>query len=163
MTRYRGRFILTILSLFLGAEAFLGAVVITDGSDYVHVIEQRPDFLIAGQFGNPGQESGYGKEYQSRDAGEDPMLTEGDNIFLLYDNDYDEFSPISREVREQLLGLDGVERGQIVYHGGSLYDGHPVQKGDTPCSDRSRYPDHRGNTGERERRIFLFREYGVGW
>ena len=38
------------------------------------------------------------------------MLTEGDNIFLLYDNDYDEFSPISREVREQLLGLDGVEK-----------------------------------------------------
>ena len=109
LTRFRGRFVLTVLSLFLGAEAFLGAVVITDGSDYAHVIEQRPDFLIAGQFGNPGQ-SGYGKEYQSRDAGEDPMLTEGDNIFLLYDNDYDEFSPISREVREQLLGLDGVEK-----------------------------------------------------
>lgn len=112
LARYRGRFVLTVLSLFLGAEAFLGAVVITDGSDYVHVIEQRPDFLIAGQFGNPGQESGYGREYQSRDAGEDPMLTEGDNIFLLYDNDYDGFSPISGEVREQLLGLDGVEREQ---------------------------------------------------
>lgn len=110
LARYRGRFILTVLSLFLGAEAFLGAAVITEGSDYVHVIEQRPDFLIAGQFGGPGQEQGYGREYQSRDAGEDPMFTEGDNIFLLYDNDYDEFSPVSREVREQLLGLDGVDR-----------------------------------------------------
>lgn len=110
LARYRGRFVLTVLSLFLGAEAFLGAAVITEGSDYVHVIEQRPDFLIAGQFGGTGQELGYGREYQSRDAGEDPMFTEGDNIFLLYDNDYDEFSPISREVREQLLGLDGVDR-----------------------------------------------------
>ena len=31
LARYRGRFVLTVLSLFLGAEAFLGAVVITDG------------------------------------------------------------------------------------------------------------------------------------
>ena len=132
LTRYRGRFILTIFSLFLGAEAFLGAVVVTDGSDYVHVIEQRPDFLIAGQFGNPGQESGYGKEYQSRDAGEDPMLTEGDNIFLLYDNDYDEFSPISREVREQLLGLDGVERDRSYIMEGAYMTATLSRKGIRP-------------------------------
>ena len=47
---HRKRFILTVLSLFLGLETFLWAVVITSGSDYAHVIEQRPDFLIAGQF-----------------------------------------------------------------------------------------------------------------
>ena len=48
MPGHRKRFILTVLSLFLGLETFLWAVVITSGSDYAHVIEQRPDFLIAG-------------------------------------------------------------------------------------------------------------------
>lgn len=105
---HKKRFLLTVLSLFLGLEAFLGAVVITAGSDYVHVIEQRPDFLIAGQFGTPGREQGYGEEYQTRDAGQDPMLTEGDLFDLLYDNDYDEFSPISPEVRKELMETDGV-------------------------------------------------------
>ena len=110
LVRYRRRFILTVLSLFLGAEAFLGVAVITAGSDHSHVIERRPDFLIAGQFGETGQELGYGNEYRSRDAGEDPLITQGDPLFLLYDNDYDEFSPISAEVREELLNLEGVDR-----------------------------------------------------
>lgn len=122
LTRSRGKFILTVLSLFLGIEALLGAAVITEGSDYVHVIEERPDFLIAGEFSSGGQESGYGKEYRSRDAGEDPMLTEGRNLELLYDNEYDEFSPISREVREQLLALDGVDReNSYVMEGAYMY------------------------------------------
>ena len=56
---HRKRFILTVLSLFLGLETFLWAVVITSGSDYAHVIGQRPDFLIAGQFGGYGREHGY--------------------------------------------------------------------------------------------------------
>lgn len=110
LIRYRRRFILTVLSLFLGAEAFLGVAVITAGSDHSHVIERRPDFLIAGQFGETGQELGYGNEYRSRDAGEDPLVTQGDPLFLLYDNDYDDFSPISAEVREELLNLEGVDR-----------------------------------------------------
>lgn len=121
LTRHRGRFILTVLSLFLGAEAFLGAVVITSGSDYVHVIERRPDFLIAGEFCETGQELGYGNEYKTRDAGEDPLLSEGDVLFQLYDNDYDEFSPISEEAEEQLLALDGVDReDSYVMEGGYM-------------------------------------------
>ena len=36
------------------------------------------------------------------------MLTEGDLFDLLYDNDYDEFSPISPEVRKELMETDGV-------------------------------------------------------
>ena len=83
---HRKRFLLTVLSLFLGLETFLWAVVITSGSDYAHVIEQRPDFLIAGQFGGYGREHGYGEEYKTRDAGQDPMLTEGSGFDLLYDN-----------------------------------------------------------------------------
>ena len=122
LTRYRGRFVLTVLSLFLGMEALLGVTVITAGSDYVHVIEQRPDFLIAGEFGKGGQEAGYGMEYKSRDVGEDPMLTEGNTMELLYDNEYDEFSPISQEVREHLLALDGVNREEYyVMEGAYMY------------------------------------------
>ena len=38
------------------------------------------------------------------------METEGDNFDLLYGNEYEEFSPISSEVRDRLLELDGVNR-----------------------------------------------------
>ena len=93
--RYKGRFLLTVISLFLGVEMLLASVVITEGGDYTHVIEKRPDFLIAGMFSDWGMEQGYGKEYQSRDAGYDPMETEGDNFELLYGNEYEEFSPVS--------------------------------------------------------------------
>ena len=108
--RYKGRFLLTVISLFLGVEMLLASVVITEGGDYTHVIEKRPDFLIAGMFSDWGMEQGYGKEYQSRDAGYDPMETEGDNFDLLYGNEYEEFSPVSSEVRDRLLELDGVNR-----------------------------------------------------
>lgn len=108
--RYKGRFLLTVISLFLGVEMLLASVVITEGGDYTHVIEKRPDFLIAGMFSDWGMEQGYGKEYQSRDAGYDPMETEGDNFELLYGNEYEEFSPVSSEVRDTLLELDGVNR-----------------------------------------------------
>ena len=119
---HRKRFILTVLSLFLGLETFLWAVVITSGSDYAHVIEQRPDFLIAGQFGGYGREHGYGEEYKTRDAGQDPMLTEGSCFELLYDNDYDEFSPISADVRDELMDLDGVRPEEsYIMEGAYLY------------------------------------------
>ena len=119
---HRKQFILTVLSLFLGLEAFLGAVVITAGSDYAHVVEQRPDFLIAGRFSTYGREQGYGEEYQTRDAGQDPMLTEGDCFDLLYDNDYDEFSPISPEVRKELMEIDGVDPDKsYIMEGAYLY------------------------------------------
>lgn len=108
--RYKGRFLLTVISLFLGVEMLLASVVITEGGDYTHVIEKRPDFLIAGMFSDWGMEQGYGKEYQSRDAGYDPMETEGDNFELLYGNEYEEFSPVSSEVWDRLLELDGVNR-----------------------------------------------------
>ena len=110
LNRYRGRFWAAVFSLFLGLETVLGTVVITRGSDYIHVIEKRPDFLIAGEFSDWGQGEGYGKEYKTRDAGQDPMKTEGDNFCLLYGNEYDEFEPVSSEVRDAVLSLDGVRR-----------------------------------------------------
>lgn len=122
ISRHRKQFLLTVLSLFLGLEAFLGAIVTTSGIDYAYVIEQRPDFLIAGQFGTFGREQGYGEEYQTRDAGQDPMLTEGDCFELLYDNDYDEFSPISPEVRKELMETDGVNSDEsYIMEGAYLY------------------------------------------
>ena len=39
---HRKRFLLTVLSLFLGLETFLWADVVTSGSDYAYVIGQRP-------------------------------------------------------------------------------------------------------------------------
>ena len=110
VTRYKSRFIRTVLSLFLGMEALLGAVVISSGSDPANAIKERPDFLIAGQFSQWAQEEGYGREYQSRDGGEDPLESKGSGMALLYDNEYDEFSPISPEVRKRLLSLDGVDQ-----------------------------------------------------
>ena len=111
-----------MLSLFLGLETFLWADVVTSGSDYAYVIGQRPDFLIAGQFSAWGRENGYGEEYKTRDAGQDPMLTEGSCFELLYDNDYDEFSPISADVRDELIDLDGVEpEASYIMEGAYLY------------------------------------------
>lgn len=109
VTRQTGKFVLTVCSLFLGIITFVGAVIVAVDNDYVHEIEKRPDFLIAGEFSEWGQEEGYGNEYKWREAGEDPLLTEANNLYLLDENAYDEFSPISREVREQLLSLKGVE------------------------------------------------------
>lgn len=110
ITRYQSRFWMTVLSLFLGMETFLCAIVIINGADYIHVIENRPDVLIAGEFSEGGQKLGYGIEYRLRDAGEDPMETKGDHFELLYSNDYDEFSPISSKLKEELLNLPEVDK-----------------------------------------------------
>lgn len=136
LTRYPGRFAAAVFSLFLGIEVFLGTVVITEGSDYIHVVENRPDFLIAGEFSNWGQEQGYGNEYRSRDAGEDPMETEGSNFCLLYNNAYDGFSPISPQVKVSLLGLDGVNRDTSYVMEGAYMISTISRKGIKPLLDR---------------------------
>lgn len=118
--RYPIRYIFTVLSLTLAVITFFSVMRIADKKDYTHVIEERPDYLIAGQFSQWGQQEGYGKEYQTRKAGEDPMKTQGDNFSLLYDNEYDEYAPISGEVRDELLDIDGVEKSYIM-EGAYLY------------------------------------------
>lgn len=110
VTRYRQRFVITVISLFLGIEMFLIVMVITTGSDYANIINQRPDFLIAGEFSESAQKDGSGTEYQTQSPDQDPLKSEGNNFELLYDNDYDEFSPISKKVRKQLWNLDGVKK-----------------------------------------------------
>lgn len=136
-TGCRKRFVLTVCSIFLGLETFLWAVVIIAGSDYVHVIEQRPDFLIAGQFSAWGREQGYGEEYRVRDAGQDPMLTEGNGLHLLSDNAYDEFSPISGDVRKKLMEMDGVKEDESYIMEGAYLSAVISEKGIRPLGETS--------------------------
>ena len=110
VTRYRQRFVITVISMFLGIEMFLIVMVITTGSDYANIINQRPDFLIAGELSEFAQKEGSGTEYQTQSPDQDPLKSEGDNFELLYDNEYDEFSPISEKVRNRLWNLDGVKK-----------------------------------------------------
>lgn len=110
VTRYRQRFVSTVISLFLGIEMFLIVMVITTGSDYANIINQRPDFLIAGEFSEFAKKEGSGTEYKTLSPDQDPLKSEGDNFELLYDNDYDEFSPISEKLRNRLWNLDGVKK-----------------------------------------------------
>ena len=110
VTRYRQRFVITVISMFLGIEMFLIVMVITTGSDYANIINQRPDFLIAGEFSEFAKKEGSGTEYKTQSPEQDPLSSEGDNFELLYDNDYDEFSPISEKLRNRLWNLDGVKK-----------------------------------------------------
>lgn len=109
VSRNKARFISTCLSIFLGVMSFLVMNVIVVGSDYMHVLENRSDFLLAGEFSEYGKSQGYGEEYKTREIDEDPMLTQGDGMALLYDNAYDEFSPISENVEEKIHNIKGID------------------------------------------------------
>ena len=109
ITRHKARFIITSLSIFLGVLSFVLMNVLTNGCDYKHLLEKRPDFLIAGEFSEFGKSQGCGEEYKTREIDVDPLLTQGDGVELLYDNDYDEFSPISQELEKKLYEIDGID------------------------------------------------------
>ena len=109
ITRQKARFIITSLSIFLGVLSFVLMNVLTNGCDYKHLLEKRPDFLLAGEFSEFGKSQGCGEEYKTREIDVDPLLTQGDGVELLYDNDYDEFSPISRELEKKLHKIDGID------------------------------------------------------
>ena len=107
--RHKARFIITSISIFLGVLSFILMNVLTNGCDYKHLLEKRPDFLLAGEFSEFGKSLGYGEEYKTREIDVDPLLTQGDGVELLYDNDYDEFSPISQELEKKLHKIDGID------------------------------------------------------
>lgn len=109
VTFHRKRFIITCFSMFLGILSFLIMNVITEGCDYIHIIEKRPDFLLTGEFSEYGKSQGYGQEYKAREIDIDPLLTKGDGTALLYDNSYDEFSPISEEVKRKIQKIEGID------------------------------------------------------
>ena len=109
ITRYKVRFIITSISIFLGVLSFILMNVLTNGCDYKYLLEKRPDFLLAGEFSEFGKSLGYGEEYKTREIDVDPLLTQGDGVELLYDNDYDEFSPISQELEKKLHKIDGID------------------------------------------------------
>ena len=64
--------------------------VLTNGCDYKHLLENVLIF-VAGEFSEFGKSQGCGEEYKTREIDVDPLLTQGDGVELLYDNDYDEF------------------------------------------------------------------------
>ena len=109
ITRHKARFIITSISIFLGVLSFILMNVLTNGCDYKHLLEKRPDFLLAGEFSEFGKSQGCGEEYKTREIDVDPLLTQGDGVELLCDNDYDEFSPISQELEEKLHEIDGID------------------------------------------------------
>lgn len=109
ITRYKVRFIITSLSIFLGVLSFILMNVLTNGCDYKYLLEKRPDFLLAGEFSEFGKSQGCGEEYKTREIDVDPLLTQGDGVELLYDNDYDEFAPISQELEKKLHRIDGID------------------------------------------------------
>ena len=109
ITRHKARFMITSISIFLGVLSFILMNVLTNGCDYKHLLEKRPDFLLAGEFSEFGKSQGCGEEYKTREIDVDPLLTQGDGVELLYDNDYDEFSPISQELEEKLHEIDGID------------------------------------------------------
>ena len=109
ITRHKARFIITSISIFLGVLSFILMNVLTNGCDYKHLLEKRPDFLLAGEFSEFGKSQGCGEEYKTREIDVDPLLTQGDGVELLYDNDYDEFSPISQELERKLHEIDGID------------------------------------------------------
>ncbi len=109
ITRQKARFIITSLSIFLGVLSFVLMNVLTNGCDYKHLLEKRPDFLLAGEFSEFGKSQGCGEEYKTREIDVDPLLTQGDGVELLYDNDYDEFSPISQELEKKIHKIDGID------------------------------------------------------
>lgn len=109
ITRHKARFIITSISIFLGVLSFILMNVLTNGCDYKHLLEKCPDFLLAGEFSEFGKSQGCGEEYKTREIDVDPLLTQGDGVELLYDNDYDEFSPISQELEKKLHKIDGID------------------------------------------------------
>lgn len=135
ITRHKTRFIITSISIFLGVLSFILMNVLTNGCDYKHLLEKRPDFLIAGEFSEFGKSQGCGEEYKTREIDVDPLLTQGDGVELLYDNDYDEFSPISQELEKKLHKIDGID-----WENSNLIEGAYVttvmsKKGIRPCDE----------------------------
>ena len=109
ITRQKARFIITSLSIFLGVLSFILMNVLTNGCDYKHLLEKRPDFLLAGEFSEFGKSQGCGEEYKTREIDVDPLLTQGDGVELLYDNDYDEFHQSLKKLEEKIHKIDGID------------------------------------------------------
>ena len=135
ITRHKARFIITSISIFLGVLSFILMNVLTNGCDYKHLLEKRPDFLLAGEFSEFGKSLGYGEEYKTREIDVDPLLTQGDGVELLYDNDYDEFSPISQELEKKLHEIDGIDWENFNLIEGAYVDTFMSKKGIRPYDE----------------------------
>lgn len=98
--RYKKRFFLTVLSLFLGVVTALGAVVLTKGTDQTYAIEKNRDFKIGGTI----------------------MGTVATVDGVEISNQDDEFELITPETKERLLAIQGMRRESAdIIRGGYLF------------------------------------------
>lgn len=59
--RHKARFIITSISIFLGVLSFILMNVLTNGCDYKHLLEKRPDFCWRESLVNSGKARDVGK------------------------------------------------------------------------------------------------------
>lgn len=86
LLRYRKRFFLTILSLFLGVTTALGSVVLSRGTDYTNSIMKKSDFSIGGH----------------------SLILTGDAAYYR-----DDYALISEEIKEKLLLVRGIDSESV--------------------------------------------------
>lgn len=85
LLRYRGRCILTVISLFLGITTALGSIVLAMGTDYTNAIERQPDFSI-----------------------------NGNNIDFTEEGAYnDAYAPLSEEAKDKILSIKGIKEDSV--------------------------------------------------
>ena len=113
ITRQKIRFFMSVFSIFLGVEAILCTVVITKGSDASNIYTQKPDFTMIGQFCQEAQETGgFIDTLQMEEA--DSFVTDGDTYDFMWNSYNDTFAPISKNLKEKVSVLDGVEQSTAV-------------------------------------------------
>lgn len=134
ITRQKQRFILTVLSVSLGMETLLCAVVITSGSDISNRYTSRADFIIAGEFCEDAKDAG-GFSFRPQEEQTDPFQTDGEAWDFMWNSYNDSFSPIPDSVKEKILALDGVKWKQTVLVKGAYMIPVMSKKGWSPFAN----------------------------
>ncbi len=134
ITRQKQRFILTVLSVSIGMETLLCAVVITSGSDISNRYTSRTDFIIAGEFCEDAKDAG-GFSFRPQEEQTDPFQTDGEAWDFMWNSYNDSFSPIPDSVKEEILALDGVKWKQTVLVKGAYMIPVMSKKGWSPFAN----------------------------
>jgi len=133
VTRQKVRFILSIFSIFLGVEAILCAVVITQGSDASNIYLKKPDFTIIGEFCQEAQEAGGFVDTPQPEL-VDSFFTDGDVFDFMWNSYNDAFAPIPESMKETISVLDGIEQSTMAE--GTFMIPVISKKGWSPVNDR---------------------------
>ncbi len=150
VTRQKHQFVLTILSISIGMEVLLCAVVIIGGSDISNRYTSRADFIIAGDFCEDAKKAG-GFTFQPQEEQTDPFHTDGEAWDFMWNSYNDSFSPIPDSVKEEILSLDGVNWKQTVLAKGAYMIPVMSKKGWSPFANSDYLiPDGTNRTGQTE-------------